>query len=68
MFKQYQVIELTRNLNSEIKAGMIGSILEVWSDNSFEVEFLDEEGINYEYNGEATFTVTAEEIKPSSKH
>lgn len=46
---------------------MIGIILEVWSDNDFEVEFLDEEGFNYEYNGEATFIVTTEDIKTSPK-
>jgi len=68
MFRQYEIVELTRDLNPTIKEGMVGTILEVWSDNAFEVEFLDDEGINYEYNGEATFTVTAQDIKASSKH
>ena len=66
MFKQYQLIELTRDLNPAITAGMVGTILEVWSDKSFEVEFVDEEGFNYEYNGEATFTVTDVDIKALS--
>ncbi len=32
---------------------------------AFEVEFFDEEGFKYEYNGEPTFTVTSEDIKAS---
>ncbi len=65
MFKQYQIIELTRDINPVLKVGMKGTILEVWSDMAFEVEFFDEEGFNYEYNGEPTFTVTSEDIRAS---
>ena len=43
---------------------MRGIILEVWDEQTFEVEFLDDEGYNYEYNGEGIFTLTANDIKP----
>ena len=41
---------------------MTGTVLDIWSDNGFEVEFLDSEGFNYEYQGQATFTVKAADI------
>ena len=62
MFRQYQSIELTRDLNPGIKKGAKGVILEVWDRHTFEVEFLNDEGINYEYNGEFTFTLTTKDI------
>jgi hypothetical protein len=43
---------------------MRGIILEVWDEQTLEVEFLDDEGYNYEYNGEGIFTLTANDIKP----
>ena len=43
---------------------MQGTILEVWDECTFEVEFLDAEGYNYEFNGEGIFTLTANDIKP----
>jgi hypothetical protein len=64
MYQQYQVIELTRDLNPILKAGVKGTILEVWDDYTFEVEFLDGVGFNYEYGGEQIFTLTANDIKP----
>ena len=36
---------------------MQGVILEMWDDNSFEIEFVKEDGTNHEYNCEAMFTV-----------
>lgn len=62
MFYQYQTIKLTRDLNTVIKAGMKGVILEVWDNKTFEVEFLDNEGYNYDYEGQYTFTVKASDI------
>lgn len=64
MYQQYQVIELTKDLNAVHKRGMQGTILEVWDECTFEVEFLDAEGYNYEFNGEGIFTLTANDIKP----
>ncbi len=36
---------------------MIVVILEVWDKKTIEVEFLDKEVINYEFDGQATFIV-----------
>ena len=55
--QQYDVFLLDKDLNPIITKGMQGVILEVWNDNSFEIEFVREDGTNYEYRGEATFTV-----------
>ena len=55
--KQYDVFSLAKDLNPVITKGMQGVILEIWDDNSYEIEFVKEDGTNYEYNGEAIFTV-----------
>jgi len=64
MFYQYQSIELIRDINPVLKAGMPGVIIEIWDENHYEVEFLDEGGFNYEYIGEAIFTLKAADIAP----
>jgi hypothetical protein len=68
MYYQYQSIELARDLNHVLKEGMLGVILEVWDEQTFEVEFLNEEGYNYEYNGEGIFTLTAKDIRPRKQN
>jgi hypothetical protein len=55
--KQYDVFKLTRDLNAVITKDMKGVILEIWNDNSFEVEFVKDDGTNYEYNDQSTFTI-----------
>ena len=55
--KQYDVFELAKDLNPNITKGMRGVILEIWTENAFEVEFLNKEGFNYEYDGKYTFTI-----------
>ena len=67
MFHQYQVIKLRRDLNPVLKQNMEGVILEVYNDETFEVEFLDKHGFNYEYNGQCTFTVSKNDIMQASK-
>ncbi|MDF2430654.1 MAG: hypothetical protein JWP44_285 [Mucilaginibacter sp.] len=62
-FKQYQLIELTADINPVIKKGLKGVILEVWADDVFEVEFVKEDATNYEFKGQFTFTVSAASIK-----
>ena len=37
----------------------MGVILEIWDENTFEVEFVKEDGSNYEYNGMNTFTINS---------
>jgi hypothetical protein len=41
---------------------MQGVILMKYSEHAFEVEFVKEDGTNYEYNGQSTFTLKADEI------
>ena len=55
--KQYDTFILKEDLNPEIKAGMTGVILEIYSQNDIEVEFVKQDGTNYEYNGQHTFTI-----------
>jgi hypothetical protein len=55
--KQYDVFKLTRDLNAVITIDMKGVILEIWNDNAFEVEFVKDDGTNYEYNDQSTFTI-----------
>lgn len=64
MFYQYQRVELTSDINPVLKVGMTGVILEVWDEEHYEVEFLDENGFNYEYNGAGIFTLKATDIAP----
>ena len=61
--EQYQTIILSRDLNPVIKKGMIGVVLEVWSETSFEVEFAREDGTHYEFKGQYTFTIDKSFIK-----
>jgi len=51
MLKQYQMVELIKNLNPVIKAGMKGVILEIYDENTYEVEFVNDDGINLQYEG-----------------
>ena len=55
--KQYDVFLLAKDLNQIITKGMQGVILEIWDENGFEIEFVREDGTNYEYDGASTFTV-----------
>ena len=60
---QYQIFELLIDLNPVIKKGMKGVILEIWNNESFEAEFVDDEGFNYTYNGNATFSLNIKDVK-----
>lgn len=62
MIKQYQTFILNTDLNSNIKKGMRGVILEIFDENTFEIEFVKEDGSNYEYGGNYTFTVTSDQF------
>ena len=42
---QYQIFELLIDLNPVIKKGMKGVILEIWNNESFEAEFVDDEDL-----------------------
>ncbi|WP_299760188.1 DUF4926 domain-containing protein [uncultured Pontibacter sp.] len=64
MLAQYQVIILLKDINPGLKTGMAGVIFEVWDKETFEVEFLDQDGFNYTYSGQITFTLKQSDIKP----
>jgi hypothetical protein len=63
MFKQFQAIELLKDLNPVISKGMIGVIIEIWDEDNFEVEFVQKDGSNYEFEGKFTFTVNSDIIR-----
>ncbi|HET6765863.1 MAG TPA: hypothetical protein VFH08_00645 [Chitinophagaceae bacterium] len=55
--KQNDTFILKEDLNPEIKAGMTGVILEIYSKDDIEIEFVKQDGTNYEHNGQPTFTI-----------
>jgi hypothetical protein len=55
--KQYDVFILSKNINPNITRGMKGVVLEIWKNTHFEVEFVKEDGSNYEFEGNGTFTI-----------
>ena len=55
--KQYDTFVLEEDLNPGIKKGMEGVVLEILSNDDILVEFVKDDGTNYEYNGEAIFTI-----------
>jgi hypothetical protein len=63
---QYQIVELTKDLNPAFKQGMRGVILEILDEDTFLVEFVNEDGTNLEYEGNASFDLKASEIKAVS--
>ena len=56
-YREHQTFTLAKDLNPVIKKGMLGVLLVVYNQNAFEVEFVKEDGINYEYDGQKTFTI-----------
>jgi hypothetical protein len=54
---QYDIIELKEDINPKIKKGMIGVILEKFTEEDFLIEVLSEDGFNIEYNGDYTYSV-----------
>ena len=55
-FKQYDVFKLTKDINPNIIKGMEDVILEIYDSKIYEVEFVKEDGGNYEFEGQFTFT------------
>lgn len=63
MIKQYDIVELLEDLNPSLKKGMRGVILEKYTDEDFEVEFLDKDEVNIHDGLEFTFTVNIRQLK-----
>ena len=57
VIKQYDVFELAKDINPNITKGMRGVVLEIYNSKAYEVEFVKEDGTNYEFEDQFTFTV-----------
>ena len=55
--KQYDVFKLAKDINPNITKGIEGVILEIYDSKTYEVEFVKEDGSNYEFEGQFTFTI-----------
>lgn len=44
MYKELQIVKATKTFSSRIREGCLGTIVYVYSDNAYEVEFVDSEG------------------------
>jgi hypothetical protein len=55
--KQFEVFILSKDINPNITQGMRGVVLEIWTKNDFEVEFVKDDGTNYDFDGHFTFTI-----------
>lgn len=60
---QYDIIELTEDLNPKLTKGMQGTVLEKYGDDNFEIEMLDNQGVNIGFGVHSTFTVRKNQIK-----
>jgi hypothetical protein len=60
---QYDIIELTEDLNPKVRKGMQGTILTKYTDVNFEIEVLDSDGVNICFGDHSTFTVRKNQIK-----
>ena len=63
--QQYQAIELIVDINPKLRKGMKGVILEIWDADTYEVEFINDDGTNIGFEGMSTFTVKRTDMKPS---
>ena len=59
----YKNIELTENLNSELKSGQKGAILEVINKDKVFAEFYDRNGKQIELNNELVFEIGIKQFK-----
>ncbi len=57
--KQYDVFELAKDINPNITKGMEGVILEIYDSKTYEVEFVKDDGSNYEFEGQFIFTINS---------
>lgn len=60
---QFDTFTLVEDLNPIIKKGMKGTILEIYNSEMIEVEFVDEYGKNFEFEGNGTFTINKNKIQ-----
>jgi len=63
MIKTRDRVKLTEDINSTIKKGMLGVVLEQLKEDTFEIEVLDSEGNNVVHEANLTFTVKIEQLQ-----
>ncbi len=63
MLKEYDTVELLEDLNPSLRKGMRGVILKKYTEEDFEIEFLDKDGINIHNGIEFTFTANIRQLK-----
>lgn len=60
---QYDIIELTEDINQNLKMGMQGTILVKYNKDNFEIEILDNDGVTISLGDKTTFTVGKNQIR-----
>lgn len=65
-YNQYDIIELSEDINPKLKKGMQGTILEKYNMDNFEIEILDSDGVNISFGDQVTFTVRKNQIRKIS--
>ena len=56
-FKQYDAFKLAKDITPKITKGMEGVILEIYDSETYVVEFVKEDGLNYEIEGQFTLII-----------
>ena len=57
MLNEFDIFTLNRDINSTIKKGMKGTVLDVWGNGFLESEFVKKDGTNYTHEGFGTFAI-----------
>ena len=63
IINEYDIVELTEDLNPNLKKGMRGTILLKYDEENFEMEVVDNEGFNIGFEDHFTFTVNKNQIR-----
>ena len=58
----YDLVELTEDLNPAILKGMQGTVIAIYYNKIFEVEFVDPDGYKISYMDQLAFKVTERQI------
>jgi hypothetical protein len=59
----YDLVELLDDLNPKILTGMQGTVIAIYYDKIFEVEFVDQDGYKINYINQLAFKVTERQIR-----
>ncbi|MDW3195184.1 MAG: hypothetical protein R8G66_22610 [Cytophagales bacterium] len=61
--KQFDTFILLEDVNPKVKQGMEGVILDIYNPMIIEVEFVQEDGTNIEFEGQITYQISPKIIK-----